>query len=776
MWRTRPILLLAIAALIGLVASSYYHRMQGRRTTGPTPPAILPDDTASSAKDWVWKQTANGKTTSEIRAKDFRQVREPNKFELKGVELHIFNKDSTSYDLVKSASADFDIGSGIMFSDGAVEITMNVPANEPPNARLMVIRSSGVHFETKNGKATTARAATFQFDRGEGQAVGAEYDPQTHELHLLGQVQLTWRGNNPKAPPMHIETSDLRYRESEAKVYLSPWSKMTRDTLSMNGGATVVSLSDGAISLVESENAQGQDKQPTRSLDFAASHLIMNFDDNGQVNRISGDQNAHLVSESKGAQTTIATDHIDLDLAVVRNGDRSESKLRAALAKGHGVVESKPAAGSAVANPETRILKSDSIVMKMREGGEEIESVETSGPGSLEFIPTTAVRPHRLLTGDRIWIAYGPSNQIQTMRSVNVVTRTDNPKLASAKQAPPPAITHSKNLTASFEPKTNQLSHLEQSGDFLYESGDRKAKADRATLDQAKNVMILDGGARIWDSTGATLAGRIVLDQKNGGFTADGGVNSTRMPDKNGDSSGMLDSGVPLHARAQHMESKDHNQHILYRGGAVVWQEANRLSADAIDIDREDSKLSAHGHVLSELVEKKSAGAPAAHTKAGAPSGPIFTIVHAADLVYTDDDLLARYSGGVLLERPDLTVKGREVLAYLRENSTPAGDKKPSGADPKTTADSGSSLDHALAEGDVRIVAVSPQRTRIGTSEHAEYFVDDGKVILQKGNPQLVDSYKGTTKGTELTWYANNDRLLVNGAEKQLVHSLLRRK
>ncbi len=314
---------------------------------------------------------------------------------------------------------------------------------------------------------------------------------------------------------------------------------------------------------------------------------------------------------------------------------------------------------------------------------------------------------------------------------------------------------------------------------LVYDAGDRKAKADHATLDQSKNLMTLTGGARIWDSTGATVADRIVLNQKDGDFTADGGVNSTRMPDQNGDSSGMLDSGVPLHARAQHMESKDHNQHILYRGDAVAWQEANRLQADTIEIDREDSKLSAHGHVVSELIEKKSA--TNASAPAGAPHGPIFTIVHASDLVYTDDDLLARYSGGVLLERPDLTVKGREVLAYLRENSTSDDSKKPPaktgvGANADAKDDSGSSLDHAFAEGDVRIVAISPKRTRIGTSEHAEYFVDDGKVVLEKGNPQLVDSYKGTTKGNELTWYANNDRLLVNGAEKQLAHSLLRRK
>jgi hypothetical protein len=38
-----------------------------------------------------------------------------------------------------------------------------------------------------------------------------------------------------------------------------------------------------------------------------------------------------------------------------------------------------------------------------------------------------------------------------------------------------------------------------------------------------------------------------------------------------------------------------------------------------------------------------------------------------------------------------------------------------------------------------------------------------------------VDSIRGTTRGAELTWFSKNDRLLVNGAEKDLAHSLIRR-
>jgi hypothetical protein len=45
---------------------------------------------------------------------------------------------------VKCAKAEFDVGKGILYSEGEVEITMNVPEDEQPNGRLMVIKSSGV--------------------------------------------------------------------------------------------------------------------------------------------------------------------------------------------------------------------------------------------------------------------------------------------------------------------------------------------------------------------------------------------------------------------------------------------------------------------------------------------------------------------------------------------------------------------------------------------------------------------------------------------------------
>jgi lipopolysaccharide export system protein LptA len=69
-----------------------------------------------------------------------------------------------------------------------------------------------------------------------------------------------------------------------------------------------------------------------------------------------------------------------------------------------------------------------------------------------------------------------------------------------------------------------------------------------------------------------------------------------------------------------------------------------------------------------------------------------------------------------------------------------------------------------------------PDRTRDATSDHAEYYVDEDKVILEGGQPRLVDSARGTTRGEKLTWYSSDDRLLVDGVPQQQVKSVLHHK
>ncbi len=630
----------------------------------------------------------------------------------------------------------------------------------------MRIQTSGVKFDTQSGKATTDRPVQFEFDQGGGGAVGADYDPQTRELHMRSQIALDWRGKKEGSIPMHIESGEAYYREKESKVILIPWSKLTRETLRMEGGMSVVTLDDGEVRLAEIEKGHGTKEDPGRKVEFGSENMVMNFADGMLVTKITGDRNAHLISTTDAAKTTVTSNRMDLGFEATGK----ESTLSTALAMGNGVAENTPIAKPGTQPGDTRILHSDVLHLKMKNGGQEIDSVETDGKGTLDFLPNRPGLPKRAMTGDKIWIKYGDDNRIQSFRSVNVTTRTDKPP-ENGKPVPP-AFTTSKELLALFDPDTSDVSHLDEKTDFKYDAGDRHARADHATLDQKTDMMTLEKGARVWDSTGSAAADKIVMNQKSGDFEASGHVASTRMPDPKGKSSAMLNTDEILQARAQKMVSSDENAKIHYEGNAVAWQGSNRVEADRLDIDRDAGTMAADGKVVSQFVDKdkddkkgdgkstvKAVKAKTAPKTSTAP--PVFTVVRAPHLMYTDETRIAVYTGGVQLERSDsMTVTGKEIKAYLND------------------ADADSSLNKTVADGAVKIVSNDKKRakTKTGTADHAEYYADDGKVILNGGRPQLLDSKDGKTLGDQLTYWANDDRLLVNGVPISPVKSIVRKK
>ena len=706
-----------------------------------------------------------------MQSEDFQEL--DGKDELTGVTLDIFNKDGDTYNHVQCAKAEFDVAKGTV-SEGEVQITMKVPEHDKPKGRLMVIKSTGVSVESKTGKSYTDRPATFTFDRGDGQAMGADYDPNTRILNLHSEVSMTWRGTDPGTIPMKIETAQVNYSEHDGKIYLTPWSKLTRDTMTMNAGPATVTIDHGDLRLVETTQAHGTDQRPGKNLEYGANQLTVEFNEYNQIRKITGVDQARVIDHGDTSETTLTGDRVVMDFETTN----TDSLLQNAVAQGHGTMENKPVLKPGVDPADTRILKSDTIRTKMKPGGREIDAVETDGAGAIEFIPNAAEKSHRWMNGDHIWMTYGPNNTIQSFRSVAATTRTEKPKAKDAKEAPAPALTWSKNLVATFLPNSSQLDKLDQAGDFRYEEGERHAKAERALLDQPNNIITLIGGARMWDSTGSADADRIVTNQMSGDFTADGHVTSTRMPDKKkNDSSGggMLDEDKPLHARAKKMISKDNNLDIRYEGDVVLWQGADRLEADTVDIDRDNDLLKAHGHVLSQLQDKvkdddpPKDGKPEAKTAVRPQADPagkpetkarlhVFTIVKAPDLDYNDDTRLAHYSGGATLERENMVVNSQEIHAFLRNDSND------------------SSLDHAVADGHVTVHEVATDRTRDASSEHAEYYVDEDKVILEGGDPRFVDSTKGTTHNAKLIWYSKQNRLVESGSAQEPVKSLLHKK
>ena len=803
-----PLAILAIAAALWGTYRLKVRKLNAARPAMPTPLSIA---LTSNADNWQWGQNKDGKPVVQISAKSSRFLKDQGKLELDSVELKLYQKGGEHYDLVKSPKAVFSQTEGKMFSDGEVEITLDVPVKGNPPHQLTSIKSTGITFDSKTGKAENDKPASFTFENGQGTCVGVFYDPDVHELHMNSQVDINLVGKGKRSKPMHVQSERLVYQESASKIFLGPWSKLTRENTVVDAGGSIITMKDKEIDSIDADHAHGVDSYPKRHLNYAADMLHLTYNEDGELQKMTGVGNAHLTSESKGSETTVKANNVDLFFETENN----ENVLRRTLASGNAYVETKPEPQPNGKLAETKIIHSETIELKMRKGGKELEEVATRVPSTLELLPNQPSQHHRILHGAEMTILYGQQNQIQSFRSTKVTTDTDPlpPPPPKPGQKPKPqtltaAHTSSDNMTAEFDPKTGNMKRMKQWGQFSYEEGERHAVGDTAFLENDTNVMDIDKHARVWDASGSTNGDHIKVAENTGDFDAVGHVTNTRLPEPKKNASALLDDDAPSQGAADRIWTVSipghKNRLVHYEGHAVVWQTANRIQADKIDIDRDKKILVAAGNVVSEFLDQDktqpATPPPAPATKAdtasvaaastaaivvpakpavtadplsGIPVPPpslqkpgdkpvIYTVVHAPKMVYTDESRLADYSGGgIVLTRPNLSVKSTQLQAFLN---------------PKDT-DEDSRLNHMVADGNVEIFDKAVDRTRTSKGDHGEYYTADSRIVIRGDNgAQMVDSKKGEINGLELTYFSDDDRLLVKGAPAKPVKSKLRRK
>jgi lipopolysaccharide export system protein LptA len=753
---TRWLLLVAIVAIITGLGITYRAQKEILRASSPAKPAALPPDLAGTHHGFYYSETNASHATVEVAADDVLELKDADRVDLKGVTLKLYSKSGDKYDLVKSAAATLYKTEKRLYSEGEVEVTLALPKEGQPKRQPIHIKSSGVNFETETGQVNTDRPSEFAFENGSGSSTGAFYDPASRVLHLKSDVKLDWKPEGPRAKPMKIEATSLYYRELENEIWLKPWGRLTRDTTVVEGNDATIKLQASAdgnqkhLRTIEATKAKGNDSYPKRKLDYSAEHLFVNFNDDGEAEKITGDGGANLVAASDTAETTINARHVDLNF----EPQNDEMALATVNGEGNAVITSKPLPAPGRTLGETHVLRSEKLDMKMRPGGKEIEKVVSRQPGTIEFLPNLPTQRHRTLNGRDILIAYAPQNRIESFHAVDVKTQTE-PTAEEKKRNRVTSVTSSKVMDARFDPKTSRRSSIDQTGDFTYEEGDRKARAVKATMDADHNLIVLDTAARMSDATGATSADRIRMDQRTGDFTAEGNVNSSRLPDKDAKkNSQMLSGDEPIHAQARRMDSANRNKKLHYEGNVFMWQGANRIQADVVDLDREKRILVADGHVVTNLWEEPK------DPKKKAAATPVLTEVTAPHLMYTDADRQAVYTGGSVLKRPNLQVTAPQIRAFL------------------SAGDGDSRLEKAYADGGVKIHQTGAGGvTYDGTAERSEYYTDEGKVLLLGGTPTMVDNKGQSTVGPAgLTYFPNDDRLIINGSVSQPANTRQRRK
>lgn len=750
----------------------YYYQRQKAAANATPPPAPLPEGVSGTADRWQWTHNVDGKPMVEISAREYRMIQNPSRVELVDVDLKIFGGDPSAYDLVKSKRADVDIRSKTMYSEGEVEIVMRVPNDgRPMPERPMTIRSSKVHFDTESGKARTEEKTFFQFAEGFGDAMGAQYDPQAKEVTLEKDAEITLVKDG--AAPTKIRAAHAIYREVYSKVELTGPTRMERQNLAMDAGNATIELKDGAIHRVEARDVSGVDRYPNRELAFGAQFAEMKYRDDGTLAEIYGDGNSRLDTLTPSSRNEVRSTRMNL---YFREG-AEDPELEKSFAHGGATVRSVPLGKSAATVPQ-RVLVADVVEMQMRPGGPEVERLLTHAPGTLTFLPANAGQRERKLFADRMTASYAANNVLDRFEATKARTESQPSAeaLADARKrkvpAPAPLQTKSDTLEARFDTKSGEMQWMKQAGNFEFAEGVRRGRANAATLHQVENYNLLDGKAQLWDASGSLQADRIRTAEPSGDLLAEGNVVSTRRPEpKEGKGPKSNELGLPggeetLQATAAKMTTRNRNQWIQYEGNAKLWQGANRLHAEVATIDRDARAIEGNGNVFSQIEERKqpTAGAKSEAAKAQAPKSAVparklYTLINAAKMRYEDSDKIARYEGNVRMRRAALSVDSERMRMHLKE--TPSGDTE---------------LEKAFADGDARILIQEPGNIRRGGGEHAEYYPADEKMVLYGGEPFFDDQKEGATRGRRLTYFSNEDRLIVESGDSAPAVSVIRRK
>ncbi len=750
-------LLFAVALILTAVTWDYFDAQRARLSVRLAEPQEIPSHLDSQATRWTFSQSSGNRRGIEGSAARFRQTKDNGVFELEEVELKIFRENEKQFDLVETPRALFYSREGRLYSEEPVVMTLGlaVDSNTPPARQPTTIHGTGVTFDSKLGTCTTDRFTEYEFENGRGTSIGAFYDSVNRFLHMKSDVYLERTPDTPAGPLVKVRASELLYYERDERVELKGGVSLDLGTQRMESANAVVFLSEGSVQRIEANQAVGSDLQPGRTVVFRSQWFETVYGPGQILERVSGANPAEITSATQSSATTVNGNRIDLHYVPEAQG--GESRLKEMYARGQSRIESRSQPGSQGAPADIRRVRSEMIHLVMRENGDDIERVETLAPGDLELQPHDPARPRRLLKANRITAHYAPRNLMETLRANGNVAVESHPAGARAAKGQETLLTWSEELEARFEPDSGELHTLKQWSGFRFERGARHGQSREAQSLPQENRLELTGGARVWDVESNVTAGKIVLNESTGDLAAEGEV-ATRYQQPSSppgrQNSGLFTESQPVFATAGRMISLQQQGKVEYRDQARLWQGEDRIEADVITIERQAQNLFAEGNVMSYLRAEQESGT------AGKKNEGSRMLISAQAMRYDDAVRRAVYRGGVTLKRGLLTIHSEELEGVFSAQGSESKQR----------------LEKGVARGQVRISQKNPAAAgaRQGYGQTAIYEPPAALVRLDGAPARVVDEAGNETRGPQLTYRLNDDRLLVQGNSDGRTYTLRR--
>jgi lipopolysaccharide export system protein LptA len=759
-WGSRWIKILAAAGLIitaGIIAGTYWLGKTNSRKFLPKPPA-LPKNVNQQLSGFTFTRSDKGRQLFVIHAARTLSFKQGGSVALKDVYVEFFGRSGKRYDLLTTPEGKYNPSTGNLATPGDVELILNAspsqlqnlisrpgqpisgtPANDGTARQPVYIRTSQVTSQDHGTLLESTTPVRFRLGTISGSARGLMYGTGKGEIELKRDVEAVFQPAQraQAGPPIELSASRLRYAGPGEAVQL--WGPVK-----IRQAGRTLSAEQGAISL----DAENRVTEVVLEGKTRASDQLRN----GQLTLLSDVLRGHLDPATSRLDKLVAAGHVRAESSqggvlthveaheVVLNFDPSTHVPANGVAMGnvHLTIAqtqkpSEHSSGSQTlgGNISKEDLATEIVHFSFRPQGKNLKEAETAGPGTLVLYPENPKAGDRTVTAARFLMAFDSASRLESLRGTGGTKIAFAPPPNSANQ--PAAASTASQMVATFNPGTEMIRSISQSGDFHFRRGMLEATAEEALDLAGKQKLILTGRPKVWDPATRARANRIEILLASDTAEGIGAVHAIHTDPQN-------PSSPATNVAADRMIADRRRQVVHYEGHVRAWRGTDVVESPSLDVYRNERRVSTDSRVITSHLQP-------APSKAGggkpAQSGPTPLTIEADKLDYLDIGRKARYIGDVELDTQDTKILADRLDVYF------SSDKEQT--DPE--------VERAVAEGHVKIV----QPMRYAKGENAVYDARTGMVVMTGGPPTVYDTEKGSMTGQRLTFYIHNDRLLVDG-------------
>lgn len=685
------------------------------------------------------------------------------------------------------------------------------------SARLIHVKTYGLVYLQKLGVAATDQEVEFEFRGMTGHAVGAEYSSDTGVLVLQSAVKMNGlQQGRPvvlTASRAEMDRASLLVTMQNAKFVSVGEKGSTGQQTAQAQRAVAHMRNDGSVERLEGEGDVVLTGADGGRVTSQRGEMVLNASNQMQSARLWGEvryrvddplrQATGEVAEGRGAfdkvgrlQQVVLTGPVHVKERVRASEaekDWSERELSAATVELAMVPEGKSKArlqdANASGNARLKILnaavKGGSGQTRSEMAGDvlmahfvEVDGVQkisdAHGRGRTELVRVSDKGAQNRSSGDSLDVRFN------TATAAGQVQKDSKGGVGRGGQQIATAVQQGHLVMVS----TRAL----KTGDTSAPS-EQRATAEKAVYDGATDRVTLTGGVQVSDTGSVLWADKMMMEQQSGDGVAEGSVKASYVQPNSGAQGAASGSQDVAHVTGVRAEFKRAADMAIFYGeagrAARLWQGGSQVEAPVLQFEQKERRLVAHGagqgapmavhavfvnsgagKVDSSSSSKTSAGKVGVGKEVGRAQ---VVRVASRELIYSDEERKAEFSGGVLVETSDSRMKGEQATVYLQP-AQGAGGKTTGGAKAAVPVSGPGGVAGGMMGGSVeRIVATGQieieQTGRRATGTQLVYTASDGMFLLTgtaAAPPKVVDEVRGTVAGASLRFHSGDESVVVS--------------